>query len=121
MIQRYGNLHGQRVTIGNAVFGGFGGAKRYSDEPFGQFEEWEAETALRQIGHTDVFLAHDGPPAGQRTGADQAHQGCEAFAAYISAYKPSYFLHGHMHENKQYNIGRTQVTNVYGAQILRLP
>ncbi len=113
------NLHSKKITIEGITFGGFGGARRYSDKPFGQYEEEEAEQALERLDRVDVFLAHDGP-ANQSEPTDRAHRGFGAFASYIKTYKPSYFLHGHMHEDKQYTLGNTLITCVFVSKIVKI-
>lgn len=113
------DLHGKKITINGISFGGFGGARRYSDKPFGQYEEEEAEQALERLGRVDLFLAHDGP-AKQNEPTDRAHRGFDAFTAYVKTYKPTYFLHGHMHEDKQYTLGNTLIRCVFGSKLVKI-
>jgi Icc-related predicted phosphoesterase len=66
----------------------------------------------------DIFVAH-AAPYGIGDGPDPCHRGLKAFNLIIKWFKPSYFLHGHIHlydrnENRVKVEGRTRVINCSG-------
>lgn len=58
----------------------------------------------------DILLTHS-PAAGINDCPDSVHQGFLAFNELLDTYKPSYFIHGHIHKNYQAEFVREQQYN----------
>jgi Icc-related predicted phosphoesterase len=80
---------------------------------------------LRLGRYLDVFISH-APPWQVHDADDLPHRGIKAFRWLIDVFKPTYFLHGHIHVYRQDTvtrsmIGKTIVQNVYGYKVLTIP
>lgn len=53
---------------------------------------------LKRKRGIDILLTH-APAAGINDGDDPVHKGFEAFVEILDAYRPKYFVHGHVHKN----------------------
>jgi Icc-related predicted phosphoesterase len=79
----------------------------------GLFANW-----LRYGRFLDVFVTH-APPTGIHDSDDLPHRGINAFRWFLSAFKPAYHFHGHIHIYRPDTVsktkfGPTQVLNTYG-------
>ena len=90
---------------------GLGGSRRYTHGAH-QYSERQMRKRIRRLkrairlaGGVDIVLAH-AAPFGVGDAEDLPHRGFEAFLELIDAYKPVYFLHGHVHLNYGANIRR---------------
>lgn len=74
--------------------------------------------------YLDIFTSH-APPWQIHDQTDRPHQGIKAFRWLIDVFRPTYFLHGHIHVYRndtvtQTRIGETQVINVYGYREIEI-
>lgn len=100
---------------------GLGGCRRYRPGDH-QYTEKQMRKRIRKLrgavrlaGGVDVVVAH-GAPRGVGDGADMAHIGFAAFLPMLEAWKPRYFLHGHLHLN--YATGLTRVETYADTQVI---
>lgn len=75
--------------------------------------------------YLDIFVSH-APPWNIHAMEDPAHLGVKAFNWLINVFKPTYFLHGHIHVYRQdtitrTSVGPTTVLNVYGYREIEIP
>lgn len=103
----------QVVTVKGLRIMGLGGSYRYKPGPF-QYNEAEmtkrVKTISRKIekaGGIDIMVTHS-PSLGIYETTDLPHRGFESFNRILETYKPSYFLHGHVHMNYSHKIKRRQ-------------
>jgi Icc-related predicted phosphoesterase len=106
------NIHGKVVEHNGLKIAGFGGCPRYNRKS-GQYTEEEARQFIETLGVVDIFIAHANPMWTFNDDPTDPHRGFQAFAEYIYEKKPVYFLHGHLHSNETYMVGRTMVCCVY--------
>lgn len=79
---------------------------------------------IRLGRYLDVFISH-APPWKIHDQTDRPHQGIQAFRWLIDVFKPTYFLHGHIHVYRndtttQTQVGETRVVNVFGYRELEI-
>lgn len=90
------------------------GRYQYSQEEMWTMILWMAPrlmiNRLLYGRYLDVFVAH-APPWKIHDKDDLPHQGIKAFRWLIRVFRPTYFLHGHIHIYQQYDITETQVEN----------
>ena len=116
------DLHGRFQEFGGLRFGGFGGCQRYKSRGHHLYEQAEVETALDGFPPVDVFVAHNSPwGIHDDLRGDEAHQGFQAFNAYLARERPSMLIHGHQHVNRETRVEGTQVVGVYGHRLMALP
>ncbi|MBU0926718.1 MAG: metallophosphoesterase [Spirochaetes bacterium] len=112
---------------------GLGGSARYNDGPnqFSQAQMWARVIAkvpaliLNRLflgRAVDVVLTH-APPRGVHDKDDPCHRGFSAFLWLMSAFKPRYLVHGHVHlydarEPRCSRYRDTTVVNAYGHHVL---
>ncbi len=125
------NVHGRIVTYNGLRIAGFEGCQRYNNVRSCQYSEaemrrivrWTRLKALRH-GAPDIILSH-APPAGCHDDADLCHRGFECFREAIDTWKPSLFVHGHVHAYTRHppasSLGDTTVVNAYPYRLLTLP
>lgn len=130
------DLH-QKVTRSDngLLMAGIEGCLRYNAGPhqYRQSEMWTMVFRLipgllfNRIKYgrfLDVFVAH-APPWKIHDQDDLPHQGIKAFNWFIRQFKPSIFLHGHIHIYRQDSITdtileNTHVINSYGHRVITL-
>lgn len=125
------NLHRRLVTFKRLNILGLEGSMWYNGGPY-QYTENEMRRLVRRLrptvwwrGGIDLVITH-APPRGVHDEDDLCHRGFESFRWLIQKYKPSYFIHGHIHKNfgtpseRVSLIDRTQVINTYGHHILEI-
>lgn len=124
------NVHGRIVSFKGLRIAGFEGCRRYNHGPC-QYTEAEMCRAVRRIrlnalrhGPPSIILTH-APPAGCHDDTDPCHRGFDCFRKAIDRWKPSLFIHGHVHayrrEAARSILGATEVVNAYPYQLLTIP
>jgi Icc-related predicted phosphoesterase len=123
------NLNRQVVNQAGLLLSGIEGSLMYNDGPYQytQGDMWASVLSLapalmlnriRYGRFLDVFVSH-APPWGIHDLDDLPHQGIKAFRWLIDVFKPSVFLHGHIHiyrsdTTTNTRVGSTMVINTYG-------
>lgn len=118
------------ITYRGLRIAGFGGCLRYRPGDY-QYTERQMRThiirqAFRLRRGVDIVVAH-APVRNHGDLPNHTHQGFEAFLTLIERFRPSYFLHGHVHMDYGRNIRReneylgTKIINVSGTYILEVP
>ena len=116
------NFNGLRIL-------GLGGSMRYKPGAH-QYTEREMAKRIRKLRFKlfrsrgfDVLVAH-APMRGVGDAEDLAHKGFESFCALIDQYRPSYFIHGHVHKTydfrfrREQKYGETTVVNAWTSYII---
>ncbi|MFH1985585.1 MAG: metallophosphoesterase [Pseudomonadota bacterium] len=111
---------------------GIEGSRWYNGGPY-QYTEAEMRWRLFSLRPSiwwgrgvDIVVAH-APPRFIHDAEDPCHRGFRTYRRLIDRYRPSYFLHGHIHrqfesaEARVTRIGDTQVINCYGHTIIDIP
>ena len=119
-------IEDQVVTVGGLRILGLGGSMRYN-RGINQYTEREMRQRVNRLrfklwrsGGIDILLTHS--PA-----RHLAHIGFETFLDVMDRYHPRYMVHGHVHQNYQYNFkrirqhGDTTVINAFGYYLLDVP
>lgn len=101
-------------------FGGFCGSWRYKPVGRHMFTQVEVEDLLFEFPPVDVFVAHNSPRGIHERVDWGAHQGFDAFNAYIENIQPKLFLHGHQHQNIETVFGQTRIVGVFGATVIEI-
>ncbi len=114
------DLHLTTFEFGGVTFGGFCGSWKYKPRGNYLFEEHEVEQSMRVFPAVDVFVAHNSPRL-VHDRDDEVHIGFAAFGNYIARAGPSFFLHGHQHQDVVTAIGKTRVIGIYGSRFLIVP
>ena len=125
------NLHGRLVDKGGINILGLEGSHWYNGGPF-QYTEGQMRSIIRRLrpvlwwrGGVDVVIAH-APPRHIHDAEDPCHKGFECFRWLIEKYQPTYFIHGHIHQNfadpseRMTLYKSTKVVNAYGYCILEI-
>ncbi len=101
-----------------------GGVNQYTEREMNQFIG-KMRYSLWRGGSPDLVLTH-APPRHINDAEDLCHRGFRRFGGFIKKYKPSYFLHGHIHkffknDSERISIANTtRVINCYGFYILEI-
>ncbi len=123
------DLHGKVINHSNLLLAGIEGCLMYNNGPYQytQGDMWLKVFSMvpalllnrmRYGRFLDVFVSH-APPKGTHDMDDLPHQGIDAFRWLITTFKPSIFLHGHIHVYRTdtstvTRVGTTTVINTYG-------
>ena len=81
---------------------------------------------LWRSGGIDILMTHS-PARSLGDDTDLAHTGFKTFLDVMEKYRPRYMVHGHVHQNYQYNFkrvrhhGDTTVINAFGYYLLDVP
>jgi uncharacterized protein len=126
------DLHRKVIREAGILITGIEGSIAYNNGPYQytQGEMWNFVLALvphflfnriRYGRFIDVVVTH-APPWGIHDKEDLPHQGIKAFKWLINVFKPSLFLHGHVHIYRSdsetiTNIGQTRVINTFGFHV----
>ncbi len=101
------------VSVKGLKIMGLGGSYRYKPGPF-QYTEAEMKKRVKTIsrriekaGGIDLMVTHS-PALGMYETTDLPHRGFDSFNQLLENYKPSYFLHGHVHLNYSHKMKRQQ-------------
>jgi uncharacterized protein len=130
------DLHCRVTQYGGKTFAGIEGSLRYNDGVYQYTQLGMWVNVIRILPailmnrskygrYLDVMITH-APPWGIHDQQDLAHQGIKAFRWFISAFQPSYLIHGHVHVYRpdtitETRIGYTTVVNGFGYRNLELP
>lgn len=118
-------IEDQVVTVGGLRILGLGGSMRYNrginSTPNGKCASASIVCASNSgcSGGIDILLTHS-PARHLGDDTDLAHIGFETFLDVMDRYHPRYMVHGHVHQNYQYNFkrirqhGDTTVINAFG-------
>jgi Icc-related predicted phosphoesterase len=119
------NIHERVVRFGGLKFMGLEGSMWYNGGPQQYTEKQMARTIRRMRpliwwrGGVDVVLTH-APPRGIHDARDLCHRGFECYRRLIRKYRPSLFVHGHIHQQFESDADRqtryegTRIVNAYG-------
>ncbi len=99
-------LDDQLVTHSGVTMIGLGGSQRYRPGRAYQYTEAEMRRRLLRLKPSiwmkrkpiDIIVTH-APPYGLGDLEELSHRGFKVFLEIITAYKPKYFFHGHVHLN----------------------
>lgn len=119
------DLHGRLDNIAGLNILGLEGSHWYNGGPH-QYTEAQMSSIIRWLrpkiwwrGGIDIIMTH-APPRHIHDARDPCHRGFECFRWLIEKYQPSYFIHGHIHQNFSNDSKRittvkaTRVVNTYG-------
>lgn len=118
--------HGLRIL-------GLGGSMRYNPNVTHQYTEKAmgfrvGKLWLKLLHHKgfDILLTH-APAQGINDGPDLPHKGFSCFTVLLEKYKPTWFIHGHIHMQYNPNLprvctyGKTTVINAYERYVFDIP
>lgn len=114
------NVHRKVVEVKGFTITGFEGSPKYSNKPFGQHLEVEAEAFVASMyqHQVDFFLAHSNPVY-SHTDQD-AHRGFAAFNDLMEYGNVRYFFHGHLHEPFELVENQTKIYSVYPYVLIEI-
>jgi Icc-related predicted phosphoesterase len=125
------DLHGRLVDNEGINILGLEGSHWYNGGPY-QYTEGQMRSIIRRLrpalwwrGGVDVVITH-APPRHIHDAEDPCHKGFECFRWLIEKYQPSYFIHGHIHQNfgdpsERVTVYKsTKVVNTYGHCVLEI-
>lgn len=126
-----GCIDGTIARVGGLRILGLGGCPKYNDGAY-QYTEKEMSKRIRKLrfalhrsGGVDMVIAH-AAIAGYGDADDYAHRGFVCFRELVEKYHPRYFIHGHVHQNYNWNnprqrqLGSTTIINAYERYILEV-
>ncbi|MGP1577846.1 MAG: metallophosphoesterase [Treponema sp.] len=118
---------------GNILLAGVSGSIRYNN---GLCQYTERQMLMKLVAliprliynkirygrYVDIFVAH-ASPYGIHDREDPCHRGFKCFLWFIKAFKPKYFLHGHIHlydmqDKRVSRYAQTTIINVFSNYIL---
>ncbi len=101
-----------------------GGMNQYTEKEMRRFIG-RMRLALWRSGAPDIVVTH-APPRHIRDAEDPCHKGFKCFVNFINKYKPTYFIHGHIHRLFKKDAERitlhntTKVINSYGFYVFEI-
>jgi Icc-related predicted phosphoesterase len=124
-------VDGEIVSYKGVSIVGFSGSRWYNGG-LNQYTEKEMSRSISRIrfplwrnGTPDIVITH-APPRHIGDAEDPCHKGFRSYTKFIEKYRPSYFIHGHIHRQFEDDLERitvvnkTQVINSYGFHILEI-
>jgi Icc-related predicted phosphoesterase len=124
-------VDGEIVSYKGLSIVGFSGSRWYNGG-LNQYTEKEMSRSISRIrfplwrnGTPDIVITH-APPRHIGDAEDPCHKGFRCYTKFIEKYRPSYFIHGHIHRQFEDDLERitfvnkTQVINSYGFHILEI-
>ena len=125
------NLHQRRIRFKGLRILGLEGSRWYNGGPI-QYREFQMRRMIWRMmpgiwlgGGVDIVITH-APPRHIHDAEDRCHRGFESFVKLIGRFKPSYFIHGHIHayfsdpSQRVTLIGHTRVINTFGFHLLEV-
>jgi len=125
------HIHRKIVKMGAVRIIGFSGSRWYNGN-INQYTEKQMARFIRKMrfslwrnGGIDLVVSH-APPRFVKDAEDPCHRGFRVFLQFIEKYRPTYFIHGHIHtlfENDSERLTRVQSTSVinsYGYHVLEI-
>ena len=131
-LQRLGDVLIHADRLGGLRILGLGGSMRYN-RGVNQYTEKQMRQRVQKLrfklwrsGGIDILMTHS-PARSLGDDTDLAHTGFKTFLDVMEKYRPRYMVHGHVHQNYQYNFkrvrhhGDTTVINAFGYYLLDVP
>ncbi|MFH2092545.1 MAG: metallophosphoesterase [Pseudomonadota bacterium] len=125
------NIHGRVVSLGTLNIMGMGGSMWYNGGP-NQYTEARMKKKLFWMGlrlwrkrPIHMMVTH-APPRHIHDRNDPCHMGFASFRRFIAKHRPTYFIHGHIHQefddfdSRVTQINTTQVINTCGHTIIEV-
>lgn len=110
---------------------GLGGSMRYKNGPH-QYSQYDMNRRIFKMTPQlickrgfDILITHS-PAYGLNDGDDLPHKGFTGFVKLLDKYKPSYFIHGHVHMSygrkhiREYTYKDTKIINAYEKYIVEI-
>lgn len=114
------DMHLKTWEYNGLRFGGFQGCVRYKPDPAAiMYTQEEAHGLMRGFPEVDVFISHC-PPRGINDEDAVAHQGFDAFRAYLDRAQPAVWLHGHTYPTVDTMVTRHGATRIEYVHEYRL-
>ncbi len=123
------NLHSKTADVKGLRLLGFEGSRWYNGGPV-QYREHEMRNMIWKMmlrlffgKKIDIVMTH-APPRHINDAEDRCHRGFKSYRKLINRFKPSYFIHGHIHklfksdDERMVRVGTTTVINSFGYYIL---
>ena len=115
------NMHRKSIDFQGFNIAGFGGSPTYNNREYGQYREAEVSKFIRSLDKPiDIFLAHSNPQFSPSLNMKDSHRGFSSFTTLIEKHKPSYFLHGHLHENFEKKYLKTKIICIHGYSYVQI-
>ena len=122
----------QIVVFNGVRILGLGGCHRYNGRPH-QYTERQMRRRIRKLRWklwrmkgVDIVVTH-APPEGLGDADDPAHWGFAALRELLDQYRPTYLLHGHVHQSygqsreREIDYNGTKIINTCQRYVLDLP
>lgn len=122
-------IDGKLVTVNGLRILGLGGSMLYNGGPY-QYTERQMARRINKLylkicrfGGVDIVLTH-APVRGYGDQDDLAHRGFEVFKPLMERFRPSYLIHGHIHQRygmqrqRIFSYADTTIINACGKYIL---
>ena len=125
-------IDGDVFTFRGLRIGGLGGCREYSSGTYQYSEEIMArrvrkfQRQVRKAGGLDIFVSH-ASLTGFGDAEDRAHMGFDCFRTVLDECRPSYMVHGHVHQSYGWNIPRIveyqgiPIINAFERYVLEVP
>ena len=110
------NLHLRVVEHGGLRIGGLNGCWKYKSRGAFLYDQTEAHRLLADFPPVDILLTHNSPRC-IHDREDGIHQGFAALTDYIHWAEPKLVIHGHQHQNRETQVGRTTILGVHGYRL----
>jgi predicted phosphodiesterase len=125
------DLHSRLIRFKGLNILGLEGSMWYNGGP-SQYTDRQMRNLIRRLrptlwwrGGVDIVLTH-APPRGIHDAEDRCHRGFEGFHLLIERYRPSHFIHGHIHRHftdpaeRESLVSETRVINSYGYCVIEI-
>jgi len=111
------DLHLRVIEQGGLRIGGLNGCWKYKSRGAFFYDQAEAHRLFADFPPVDLLLAHNSP-RGIHDREDGVHPGFDALTDYIHWAEPKGVIHGHQHQNRETQVGRTTVIGVHGYPVI---
>ena len=112
------SVHREIIEFGDKKIAGFGGCPRYNRRMFGQYHEEDVKLFTKSISEIDLFIAHSNPMLEPSWDESDPHRGFMAFTDMMKEADVAHFVHGHIHQQKEYMLNKTHVYSVYPYKMI---
>ena len=92
---------------------GLSGTIRYKRGDYAMLEPEEAENIIASMPPAPILISHDCCEKSPLC-YGMAHSGMPGLCGYMEKGKTAIHIHGHVHKNRRYNIGKTTCLSVFG-------
>jgi Icc-related predicted phosphoesterase len=122
------DVHGRVVQRKGLIIAGLEGSMRYRPQQTLMYSENEMRYQVARLvprlmlnrakfGRAlDILVTHS-PPYGIHDMTDLPHTGFQIFRSFITAFRPKYLLHGHVHVYRQDTVCVTKVEQTYVVNV----